>query len=326
MPWKHGRWSSSPPTLLSERKENTTSTRLVIPPARTCLTCTVVPSTWPCFAFSSSLPAEQEPGPGLGAVPGQPLSHRRSPHRAGRRGVSHPHCAPVCTFSRVSDKQKTESSPEQTRRPLLCHQWCNSRGSVIFWLHRQTRLQYRMKRELSTHCHRWPSHSTGSIWLGCGYVVKCCLVNATDAQSIGMWRSCFHVREKRIGQGHFPLCGSCSLPSQSCLSPSSSGTHYSFHFSSSLLSFCSWPRLPCHRENRSQRVNSSLRAMPCVTTLHLHLPCSPCLLSQCWGVLLAKALDPTSPLSPSQRLSLSHLTPTICHWFFPQEQLNLFKP
>lgn len=170
-----------------------------------------------------------------------------------------------------------------------------------------------MKRELSTHCHRWPSHSTGSICLGCGYVVKCCLVSATDAQSIGMWRSCFHVREKRIGQGHFPLCGSCSLPSQSCLSPSGSGTHYSFHFSSSLLSFCSWPRLPCHRENRSQRVNSSLRAMPCVTTLHLHLPCSPCLLSQCWGVLLAKALDPTPPLSPSQRLSLSHLTPTVCH-------------
>lgn len=124
-----------------------------------------------------------------------------------------------------------------------------------------------------------------------------------------MWRSCFHVREKRIGQGHFPLCGGCSLSSQSCLSPSSSSTHYSFHFSSSLLSFCSWPHLLCHRENRSQRVNSSLRAMPCVTTLHLHLPCSPCLLSQCLGSRPGQGSGShPSPLTFPETFSLSPYT------------------
>lgn len=47
----------------------------------------------------------------------------------------------------------------------------------------------------------------------------------------------------------------------------------------SLLIFCSWPPLLCHRENRSQNVNS-LRFLPQINTLHLHLSCFPCLLFQ----------------------------------------------
>lgn len=116
----------------------------------------------------------------------------------------------------------------------------------MFWLYRLARFHYRLKCELFYPLSQMVIYSTWSICLRCAHVVKCFLVSAADAQGIGIQLSWFDIREKHLRQGHFLLCGGCCLPSQSSHLPASPAHLAHSHFSTSLLTLCSWPPLPCH--------------------------------------------------------------------------------